>query len=373
MVRKEFLLENMEKSITRSLTPDVSRGLAIFLVIWGHVIQQGLDGITAVAENVVFKWIYSFHMPLFMLISGFFFYGSVKKKTLKALVLNRSGELLKTLVIWNTVCYGCKLLFLILREDIITISPKVLLEEVTMGYWFLWAVLFCTVIVGIVTKILPQKLWPVGVIVFAPLILLSPCRWVILSMYPYFVIGFFFHKFLDGGRKVASWLKYVAVAFYVVGMVYYFRVPAVGNSEIKGLLDICIAMIKGQSGMPDVFYQMFRTILFYYLGITGSITVIVLVDWLGRKAGEMSFVRILAQMGQYSLQIYILQRVFVEIILANVYRSITEHMGTGFAESNLFMVTWVYSLLISVLCAGVIFVIARYGIRGKLRRFVFGR
>lgn len=373
VVRKEFPLENMEKSTKRSLTPDVSRGIAIFLVIWGHVIQQGLYGIAEVAENVVFKWIYTFHMPSFLLISGFFFYSSVKKKNLKTLVLNRTGDLIKTLVIWNTVCYGCKLLFLILREESVTVSVRVWLEEVVMGYWFLWAVLFCAAIVGLVTKVLPQKLWLVGMIVLAPLVLLSPCRWVILSMYPYFVIGFFFHKFIDGGRKIASLLKYVVIVLYVVGMLYYFCVPAVGNSEIKNLLDTCIAMIKGQGSVSDVIYQVFRTALFYYLGITGGITAIVLIDWLGRKVGETGVVWIFAQMGQYSMQIYILQRVFVEIILANVYRSVTEHMGTGFVERNLFMVAYVYSLFVSVLCAGVIFVIARYGIRGKLRKVLFGR
>lgn len=132
-------------------------------------------------------------------------------------------------------------------------------------------------------------------------------------------------------------------------------------------------MLRGRNGAADVLYQMGRTVLFYYLGITGSITVIVLADWFGRKAGKASFAGILAQMGQYSLQIYILQRVFVELILTRVYRNITEHIGTGFVESNLPIVTYMYSLLISVLCAGVIFVIAKYGVRGKLRRFLFGR
>ena len=46
---------------------DVLKGYAILLVILGHSIQNTVldfDG------NIVFRVIYSFHMPLFMILSG---------------------------------------------------------------------------------------------------------------------------------------------------------------------------------------------------------------------------------------------------------------------------------------------------------------
>ena len=65
------------------------KGLAIFLMIWGHCIQicipQGMDYF----ENTVFKIIYSFHMPLFMLISGYLFYYSSQKRNLSELLKHR--------------------------------------------------------------------------------------------------------------------------------------------------------------------------------------------------------------------------------------------------------------------------------------------
>ena len=103
-------METTRKIEQRSLTPDVCRGIAIFIVIWGHVLQQGLNGVTDVAENVVFKIIYSFHMPLFMIISGFFFYRAQERKNLKELVLDKVWLLLRVILIWNTVCYILKML-----------------------------------------------------------------------------------------------------------------------------------------------------------------------------------------------------------------------------------------------------------------------
>jgi fucose 4-O-acetylase-like acetyltransferase len=56
---------------------DVVRGLGIVLVFYGHYIQQGIDphNPSAIAQ---FRFIYSFHMPLFFIMSGFFFRPSLQ-------------------------------------------------------------------------------------------------------------------------------------------------------------------------------------------------------------------------------------------------------------------------------------------------------
>ena len=46
---------------------DVMRGVAILLVVIGHGIQYGYSDYD---NNILFRIIYSFHMPLFMFISG---------------------------------------------------------------------------------------------------------------------------------------------------------------------------------------------------------------------------------------------------------------------------------------------------------------
>lgn len=60
----------MEKN--RLIEFDLLKAFAIYLVILGHVLQY------VVFKSIFFKdplwcFIYTFHMPLFILISGFFF------------------------------------------------------------------------------------------------------------------------------------------------------------------------------------------------------------------------------------------------------------------------------------------------------------
>lgn len=53
----------------RNLLIDVLKGIATLAVLLGHAIQRGL--IVGYENNIIFKIIYSFHMPLFILLSGF--------------------------------------------------------------------------------------------------------------------------------------------------------------------------------------------------------------------------------------------------------------------------------------------------------------
>ena len=58
-------------SLNRILWLDALKCFAMFLVIWGHVIQYG---VTDYLENDIHIGIYSFHMPLFFMVSGLFIF-----------------------------------------------------------------------------------------------------------------------------------------------------------------------------------------------------------------------------------------------------------------------------------------------------------
>lgn len=57
---------------------DNLKGFAIILVIFGHALQYVI-GTEYAYDNILYRLIYSFHMPLFMMISGFFFYNSLSR------------------------------------------------------------------------------------------------------------------------------------------------------------------------------------------------------------------------------------------------------------------------------------------------------
>ena len=67
-----------ESSIMRNPFFDILKGYAIFLVVLGHVIQCFYPNWE---RNVLELFICSFHMPLFIAVSGYFFLNSVKRKT----------------------------------------------------------------------------------------------------------------------------------------------------------------------------------------------------------------------------------------------------------------------------------------------------
>ena len=72
---------------------DLFKGIAILLVVCGHIILE--NWANAIDNHSVYTWIYSFHMPLFFFISGYLIElttkdlsicGGVKKKTLALFV-----------------------------------------------------------------------------------------------------------------------------------------------------------------------------------------------------------------------------------------------------------------------------------------------
>lgn len=56
----------------RILAFDIIKLFAIFLVLWGHCMQSLYPVIGCGRNKPVFLYIYSFHMPLFMMVSGYF-------------------------------------------------------------------------------------------------------------------------------------------------------------------------------------------------------------------------------------------------------------------------------------------------------------
>jgi len=53
---------------------DNAKVLLIFLVVFGHVIQPFIDSSREL--NALYMWIYTFHMPAFIFLAGFFAKGS---------------------------------------------------------------------------------------------------------------------------------------------------------------------------------------------------------------------------------------------------------------------------------------------------------
>ena len=74
-----------KKDISKNYYIDIAKFITIFLMVIGHALQlfnwSEFRESCAYYDNWVYRVIYSFHMPMFMFISGYLYYISVLKST----------------------------------------------------------------------------------------------------------------------------------------------------------------------------------------------------------------------------------------------------------------------------------------------------
>lgn len=119
---------------------DLLKAYAIILVVMGHIVQyiaRPLD----FDSSIVFSVIYSFHMPLFMFISGFLTFSENAKGI--DWIVKRCKSLVVPFVIWTFVNY-------LIRYLGTTISLSAYIKEVVkspdMSFWFIWVLFMADVV-----------------------------------------------------------------------------------------------------------------------------------------------------------------------------------------------------------------------------------
>ena len=131
---------------------DYEKGVLIFLVTVGHVIQGFLGGWSDFYLNRLYMFIYSFHMPAFMMISGFLFYNSYHRRNVKEILKNKFITLFVPIICWNVVGF----LFLYIPEHWREISSIRRLFHAALSYatlWFLISVLINSLIIIVISQL----------------------------------------------------------------------------------------------------------------------------------------------------------------------------------------------------------------------------
>ena len=161
---------------------DISKLLAIYLVILGHVIVKSFyDASYSDPVRVV---IYTFHMPLFMMMSGFFA-SSVLKNDFNSLLKKKIVQLLVPAVSCTVIC---------LAYFYLTINSVDIRDEIIGNSWFLKTLFMCQVTFWVVKRLkLPDVVLFLGswaIILLVPHSYSMQYNW----MYPFFWIGYFLRK-----------------------------------------------------------------------------------------------------------------------------------------------------------------------------------
>jgi fucose 4-O-acetylase-like acetyltransferase len=131
-----------ELARTRIVWVDYAKGLGIFLVVFAHVLR-GLRSSHIVNDGAVFQfvdaWIYSFHMPLFFLLSGLFA-DRLIKRSVGVLVRDRFATLAYPYLVWSMLQSITQ--FALWRYTNHSSSLDAIagiLIKPTMQFWFLYA------------------------------------------------------------------------------------------------------------------------------------------------------------------------------------------------------------------------------------------
>lgn len=282
-------MEEHEPTRYRNTSLDVVKFVAIWMVVWGHCIQHLLS--THPYGERSYVYLYSFHMPLFVILSGYFSCNSIRKHMG---LFSRFRQLIIPAIIWMCI-HSLPSLFLHTEQ-----WKQTLHLEIISSLWFLKCLFICYTLAYISVRKGP-------VYVLLSLVVSQVIFFYkIPTLYPCFLFGL------------------------MLGMKSYFD-NKVGKATIISIFCIWFLCIVFWSSdflaLPIPHYQMDgvfvknEAINVYKIivGITGTLICVWTVQYFFMVIDNraLSYVKDkVAQIGKFTLDIYILQFFFLETILS---------------------------------------------------------
>lgn len=285
---------NNEKNV-RYREIDIIRGWAIFLVILGHAIA--LENIIEPRDEkmvYLFNLIYSFHMPLMFIVSGYCF----KKKNFICVFIEKSKRLLVPYFFMCTVTTFLQALLPMLSVNDLTWGKKIRNIFLYGGdYWFLYVLFFIFMLVsGVVISINRNDRLTFIVMMlflftmyklFINIEILCINRVFLYSIY--FVLGLMLKQCFDiYGNKLK--LQYI-----LSGIIIFFIIQQIINWMIyKQIIkdkDIIV-------GLLNILFAVVGCVLSYYLSLLFS---------------KFHFSNIFEWCGKHSLEMYLFNGYFIAI------------------------------------------------------------
>lgn len=276
----------------------MAKGVAILLVILGHM----------PFDKSIISFIYSFHMPLFFIISGFFCMEGLEL-SLKKIFKKRFKRLIIPYLIFGVVImipYG--ILLAQFRNG--EFSFNEFLTRWGIGglgqlsglrsdwkycstYWFLPCLFSATLIVWLISKYFAKYRFSIFLVIT--------------------IIGFSYCRYVHRSLPFDFDLAMIASLFLLIGT-YYYKYQAKISwfiASISFLIGILAWYLNGKIEMYDAYFN--NEILFVIAGIGISVFIL-------KVCQSMPTYKIILWMGVNSLLIYMLHFIFKYPIAATVVR-----------------------------------------------------
>lgn len=339
-----------DKSKHREYNIDFFRGIAIILVVLGHSIQYGNGSeylsSGAFFNNIVFKAIYSFHMPLFMLLSGYLVLYTVERYNVKRFIGNRIKRILTPILSWGIIVYFVKEI-----SSSQQISFHMLLSCIRYcveSNWFLWAVLFCSVIVYFVAHYFGDSIWIYAGIFVLFFFLPDDLNFDLYKfVYPFFVFSYLFHKRYN---KLLFKKTYIVPILFFVFLILFKYYSIEDYIYVSGFSIFNNVDVTRQIGI-----NLFRMVI----GFAGSYLLLEIADWIYSRYQFSKVVNGIMKIGMQSIGIYLISGIIVQEILLR------------FGQQYNLLLNIIEAFLILLISYGISVVLSKHKILNKL--FLGGR
>ena len=347
-----------------SMYLNIVKGIAILLMLWGHAIQICIKDDSITFENNVFQFIYSFHMPLFMLLSGYLFFFSYKKRDLKTLLAHRTQSMLQP-IFFATILNNLLILLptLILHGQGRLINGALLNGLYTL--WFLWCVLSASTVVAVAGKMTSNS-WARLLLMLAGffLVALFPEWDYHVYMYPYFVVGFYYGMYRD---KIPDWVKKCAWLSLVLFPIL------VSKYETYHLIYLSPIYYDGADVLTCVKVNVFRWII----GFVGSLFALVVIDFVlklfYREDKTPAPLGMLAKLGENSLAIYCISVSLFTYYLSKFYDRFVRLLDGSILIDNMTIYNFVFTPALALAAAWGLYIVVQILKKLKIHRLIFGR
>lgn len=149
-MRFKFLATTTVDSESRNVLLDIVKGLAIILVVFGHV-ERGIsdsNGLTAF-YSIVDLTLYTFHMPVFFFLSGYNIFNSLFKRGCSDFIKSRFWSIVYPYLVWSSLFIFSQYIaasFTAINHPTHIKSIFTLFYEPKSIFWFLYALFFMHVI-----------------------------------------------------------------------------------------------------------------------------------------------------------------------------------------------------------------------------------
>lgn len=285
---------------------DIAKGIGIILVVLGHVFAAYArqNPTSNVLNEIWFKSIYTFHMPLFFFISGLFV-NSWLKRSFRLALKQKIQRLVIPYLFWGIV----SLIFLEVYSGKIDLYRFLeLIYRPVFVLWFVYSLFIIYLLFYLMKNLLKLNNVSVGIIVIGTFVISI----IINSHVPYtddsflkvlngilygglyFAVGYFLHDYLLSKPVL---IKHLSLFFFLVLIVF-------------SLLNIYIKE-------PEFF--LYKAVISFAFATLGIVMVLLLSILMLRNRNLKHF---FSYIGEKTMPIYLMHKIIVEFLSVLTYKFI---------------------------------------------------